>query len=286
MGLRHAVITSVDRDDLPDYGAQAFVGVIRQIRRQAPALQGRGADAGLPGRRDAAGQGDRRAARRLQPQRRGRPAPLPGRAARLHVRALLPRPAQRQGDGRRRGDDQVRPDGRPRRELRGDGRRARHAARAPRPGAHRRPVPPSDRAAPSDRPLLAPRRVRRARARRPTRWGSSTSPPVRSCAAATTPTNTSPRTSPATGRWQRRRSRDETTRHQGRSSGVRQRPRRAAPDRTGRARARRRRQRRLRRRRRVASAAAGGSAAAVSAAVTSSSYRSAAAAASPSSSCC
>ena len=36
MGLRHAVITSVDRDDLADYGAQAFVGVIRQIRRQAP----------------------------------------------------------------------------------------------------------------------------------------------------------------------------------------------------------------------------------------------------------
>jgi lipoyl synthase len=36
MGLRHAVITSVDRDDLPDYGASAFVGVIRQIRLQAP----------------------------------------------------------------------------------------------------------------------------------------------------------------------------------------------------------------------------------------------------------
>src|SRR3984893_3833207 len=36
MGLRHAVITSVDRDDLPDYGAPAFVGAIRQIRRQAP----------------------------------------------------------------------------------------------------------------------------------------------------------------------------------------------------------------------------------------------------------
>jgi lipoyl synthase len=39
MGLRHAVITSVDRDDLPDYGASAFVGVIRQIRRQAPSCQ-------------------------------------------------------------------------------------------------------------------------------------------------------------------------------------------------------------------------------------------------------
>src|SRR5215213_410662 len=35
MGLRHAVITSVDRDDLPDYGASAFVGVIRSIRRMA-----------------------------------------------------------------------------------------------------------------------------------------------------------------------------------------------------------------------------------------------------------
>jgi len=39
MGLRHAVVTSVDRDDLPDKGASAFVGVIRQVRRQAPACQ-------------------------------------------------------------------------------------------------------------------------------------------------------------------------------------------------------------------------------------------------------
>jgi lipoic acid synthetase len=39
MGLRHAVITSVDRDDLPDKGASAFVGVVRQIRRQAPGCQ-------------------------------------------------------------------------------------------------------------------------------------------------------------------------------------------------------------------------------------------------------
>jgi lipoic acid synthetase len=36
MGLQHAVVTSVDRDDLPDYGAGAFVGVIRSIRRMAP----------------------------------------------------------------------------------------------------------------------------------------------------------------------------------------------------------------------------------------------------------
>jgi lipoic acid synthetase len=36
MGLRHAVVTSVDRDDLPDLGAGAFVGVIRSIRMLAP----------------------------------------------------------------------------------------------------------------------------------------------------------------------------------------------------------------------------------------------------------
>jgi lipoyl synthase len=32
----HAVLTSVERADLPDPGASAFVGAIRQIRRQGP----------------------------------------------------------------------------------------------------------------------------------------------------------------------------------------------------------------------------------------------------------
>ncbi|MFL7790837.1 MAG: lipoyl synthase, partial [Anaerolineae bacterium] len=36
MGLRHAVITSVDRDDLPDGGASVFAAVIRQIRALQP----------------------------------------------------------------------------------------------------------------------------------------------------------------------------------------------------------------------------------------------------------
>ena len=36
LGLKHAVITSVDRDDLPDLGAGAFVSVIRAIRTMAP----------------------------------------------------------------------------------------------------------------------------------------------------------------------------------------------------------------------------------------------------------
>jgi lipoic acid synthetase len=36
MGLRHAVITSVDRDDLPDAGARHFARVIAAIHRQNP----------------------------------------------------------------------------------------------------------------------------------------------------------------------------------------------------------------------------------------------------------
>ncbi len=36
MGLRHAVVTSVDRDDLPDYGAGHFAQTIRAIRAQSP----------------------------------------------------------------------------------------------------------------------------------------------------------------------------------------------------------------------------------------------------------
>ena len=36
MGLRHAVITSVDRDDLPDGGASVFADTIRQTRTHVP----------------------------------------------------------------------------------------------------------------------------------------------------------------------------------------------------------------------------------------------------------
>ncbi|HUS82318.1 MAG TPA: radical SAM protein, partial [Dehalococcoidia bacterium] len=36
LGLRHAVITSVTRDDLPDGGAGVFAATIREIRRVSP----------------------------------------------------------------------------------------------------------------------------------------------------------------------------------------------------------------------------------------------------------
>ncbi|GMU57261.1 MAG: lipoyl synthase [Candidatus Xenobia bacterium] len=39
MGLEHAVVTSVDRDDLPDFGAGHFVETIQAIRRRNPATR-------------------------------------------------------------------------------------------------------------------------------------------------------------------------------------------------------------------------------------------------------
>jgi lipoic acid synthetase len=36
MGLRHVVVTSVDRDDVPDGGASIFAGVIAEVRRLSP----------------------------------------------------------------------------------------------------------------------------------------------------------------------------------------------------------------------------------------------------------
>ena len=36
LGLAYVVVTSVDRDDLPDGGASAFAAVVREVRRRAP----------------------------------------------------------------------------------------------------------------------------------------------------------------------------------------------------------------------------------------------------------
>ena len=101
MGLRHAVITSVDRDDLPDLGSRIWAATIRQCRRQAPDCQ----------------------VEVLTPDFRGEEMPLatvlaerpdvfnhnvevvprlyPRRAPRLALGALAARAAQREGDGRR-----------------------------------------------------------------------------------------------------------------------------------------------------------------------------------------
>ena len=54
MQLQHAVITSVDRDDLPDFGAYIFAETIRQIHERGARLLGRSARPRLPGQRGLA----------------------------------------------------------------------------------------------------------------------------------------------------------------------------------------------------------------------------------------
>ena len=50
MGLKYVVLTSVNRDDLPDGGAAHYAAAIRAIKRAQSRHRGRGADAGFPGR--------------------------------------------------------------------------------------------------------------------------------------------------------------------------------------------------------------------------------------------
>jgi lipoyl synthase len=54
LGLKHVVVTSVDRDDLDDGGAEHFAQTIRAIRHRAPGHDDRGADARFPEMRPSA----------------------------------------------------------------------------------------------------------------------------------------------------------------------------------------------------------------------------------------
>ena len=85
LGLEHIVITSVDRDDLPDGGAGQFVKVIEALRRETPGTTIEILTPDFRGKmRPAVEAICRRRARRLQPQPRNRAAALsddpPGRA--------------------------------------------------------------------------------------------------------------------------------------------------------------------------------------------------------------
>ena len=103
--------------------------------------------------------------------------PMARRGSRLP--ALGAGAADGEGDGRRRGRHQVRADGRARRGVRRDGRGLRDPARAPRPGADRRPVPAADREAPAGRSATGTRTSSRRSRRPPTSSASSRSPPGR-----------------------------------------------------------------------------------------------------------
>ena len=204
MGLRHAVITSVDRDDLPDKGASAFVGVIRQVRRQAPDCQ----------------------IEVLTPDFQGQEMPLAKVIAERpdvfnHNVEVVPRlyPLARRGSefarscrvlrlAKEMGEGEVLTKsglmvglGETHEEMVDTFAALReHGVQVLTVGQYLRP---SERHLPG-RALLAPRRVRRARAGRLRARLRATSPPGRSCARATTPTSTCRRASRRRrDRWRR-----------------------------------------------------------------------------------
>ena len=112
LGLKHIVITSVDRDDLPDGGAFQFVRCIEAIRASAPATTIEILTPDFLRKPGAAREDRRRAARRLQPQPRDRAAALSHGAAGCPLLPLAAPARPRQGAGP--GDvHQVRPDGGP-----------------------------------------------------------------------------------------------------------------------------------------------------------------------------
>ena len=82
MNLRHAVITSVDRDDLPDFGACIFAETIRQIHERLPGCSVEVLVPDFQGNEDSHPHGARGAPGHLQSQHRDGPAPLQEGAAR------------------------------------------------------------------------------------------------------------------------------------------------------------------------------------------------------------
>ena len=87
--LKYVVITSVDRDDLRDGGAQHFVDCIRAVRELSPATRIEVLVPDFRGRLEVALDSPlRSAARRDEPQPGNRAAALPAGAAGCGLRAL------------------------------------------------------------------------------------------------------------------------------------------------------------------------------------------------------
>ena len=128
MGLAHVVVTSVNRDDLADGGAEIFARTIGAIRREAPGcrvevlipdFQGSG-----PPSRPCSGP-----ARRAEPQHRDGAPPVPSRAAGVPLRRGVSSCSGGRSGHATAPVDEVGHDARP---GRGAGRGARHDGRPPR----------------------------------------------------------------------------------------------------------------------------------------------------------
>ena len=97
MGLAHAVVTCVARDDLPDGGASVFAETVHAIRAMSPGTNVELLISDCKGDAAAARHDLRGATRRAEPQPRDRRAAATGRATFGRVRALALGARPRQG---------------------------------------------------------------------------------------------------------------------------------------------------------------------------------------------
>ena len=161
MDLKHVVVTSVDRDDLPDRGAGHYAATIRALKRKLPeasieiltpdflGCEEEALRTVLAERPDVFNH-NIETVRRLHARMRGAKA--------SYDKALWLLAA---GEGGRRlpGADEVRDHRRARRDERRGRRDDARPPRARRRRGHDRPVPAAELEAREDRPLGAPRRV-------------------------------------------------------------------------------------------------------------------------------
>ena len=96
-GPAHVVVTSVDRDDLPDGGAAHFAATARAIKALHPATRVEVLVPDFQGSHRQRRRRGPRAGRYLQPQHRDRAEPLQNRASGRTLSALARRAATRQG---------------------------------------------------------------------------------------------------------------------------------------------------------------------------------------------
>ena len=99
MGLRHAVITSVNRDDQRTAGAGCLRGLHPRDPRARPRVRGRGADPRFQGGLGRAGRRDRGPARHPEPQHGDGAAPLPRGAPGRPLQPLAGAAAAGEGRG-------------------------------------------------------------------------------------------------------------------------------------------------------------------------------------------
>ena len=97
MGLKYAVITSVNRDDLPDGGAFIFAQCISQIRKRLPACKVEVLIPDFQGNWDAVCDGYGRGAGHAESQHRDGAASVPPRPAQRRFRSVAGAAGARQG---------------------------------------------------------------------------------------------------------------------------------------------------------------------------------------------